>query len=91
MPRRTEQLAGKGCAIGKAVFCGMLFLAWGELRVRPLMGFFLHMIPFLSKNVIFGSCFDFVPHNHEGRGWAKFVCTDLLLITNLHYGLHTLK
>lgn len=55
------------------------------------MGFFLCVIPFLSRDVIFGLCFDFVLRNHEGRGCAKFVCPDLLLITVLHSGLHALE
>ena len=55
------------------------------------MGFFLRMIPFLSKNVMFGLCFDFVPHNHAGKDSAKFVCQGLLLITNPHSRLRTLK
>lgn len=55
------------------------------------MGFFLCMIAFLPRDVIFGLCFDFILHNHEGRGCAKFVCTDLLLITILHSRLRTLK
>lgn len=82
---------GNGCATGKAVLCGMLFLVWGELAGWPLMGFFLYMIPFLSRNVVFDLCFYFVPHNHEGRGCAKFVSLDLLLIRILHSGLRTLK
>lgn len=89
VPQRTTRLVGKGPAVGKAAFCGMLFLVWGELRGRPLMGFFLCMI--LSRNVIFDLCFDFVPHNGKGRCCAKFVCLYLLLITNLHSRLHILK
>lgn len=89
VPQRTKRLVEKGPAVGKAAFCGMLFLVWGELRGRPLMGFFLCMI--LSRNVVFGLCFDFVLHNCEGRGCAKFFCPYLLLITNLHSGLPILK
>lgn len=89
VPQRAKRLGGKGPAVGKAAFSGMLFLVWGELRGRPLMGFFLCMI--LSRNVISGLCFDFVPHNGEGRDCAKFVCPYLLLITNLHSRLHILK
>lgn len=89
MPQRTKRLVGKGPAVGKAAICGMFFLVWGELRGRPLMGFFLCMI--LSRNVIFGFRFDLVPHNGEGRGCAKFVSPYLLLITSLHSRLHILK